>query len=327
VIKKTFVLFFIIILQITYLLSIELIITNDIPDIIESKKICARLNFDTNDQAIHSNSLNFSIDCPFSEIESWSCNKNPSIQYIHSFRRTKKVYSEPPSCELILKFDSDDKKAILKNLYISNLYASCIVLDKNGTSNAKSLVKSLDNGFSIIDTFTFSNKISYDSIQTLTSDFLKNKNLNQKFNNSCKQKIDVENSVADNLRDIWNKLALNIAKFDSFLNSILNFIIILVFLVFLILLRFKIDSILVTELYRFILICCIIWGYSFLRLVVRPHFFFLGFAILLTPISFYYIFADRTGSTLCKLKSFIGLVLAASIIPILVKAYISLMFF
>ncbi len=327
VIKKIFVLYFLFILQITSAIAVELVITNDISDIIESKKICARLNLNADDQAIYSNSLIFSIDSPYLEIASWSCSKNPSIQYVHTFKRTKKVYTEPPSYEVLLRFNPEDEKTALKNLCNSSLYASCIVLGKNGISNATILVKSLDDGFSIIDTLTFDNKITYNSVQTFTKNFLKHNPIHPNFINPGKPPIDSENLMVDNLKGLWNKLAYNVTNFFLLLNRILSLIIIFALFIFLILLKLKRNSMWVTELLRFMSIGSLIWGYSFLRFIIKPHIFFSGFAILITPVSFYYIFTSRTGSMLSKLKSFIGLVLAALIIPFLVKACISLIFF
>lgn len=349
-IKKIIFSLILLFLQVTNSFAVELTITNDISNIFNSKNIYIRLSLNPQDQAIYSNSLNFSIDHPEITITSWTCKQNPTMQYVTKFKRVKKLYCESLTCEITLNFESDDisdkqsdnKKTALKNLRESCLYASCIVLDKNGTSQPVSLVKTLDDGFSLLDTLTtnntLNNPLNYEHIKTLTQSYFSNKNpddtnssgknnLDKKLNTSQKPMPETANLIIDNLQTIWGTLVDKLKSFFTSLNYLFLYLIILILMIVLFLKRLSPRNIWLIEIRRFLVLCWILSTYSFLIMFMPRYIFFATFAALIAPISMYYIFTARTESTLDKLKSFIGFALAMSMLPLLIKAYLSFMFY
>lgn len=331
-IKKILVFLFLTILQINPSSAVELVITNDISDILNSQKICVRLNLEGKDQAIHSNSLDFSIDNPYINIITWKCKQNHTLQYLPRFKRVKKLYTQSLSGEIALNLEQNDKKKALKNLSESNLYVSCIILDKNGTSQPVSLVKALDDSFSFIDTETynnhFDNTLNYDNITTFTQNYLKNNIVkrereNKKINIPKKPVPEYVNVIIDNLKVIWKTLTIQCKFILKSLNNIILYLIIFILIILLSFKQIRSKNPFLIELHRFLVISCILWSYSFLNVFIPQYIFFSIFAILMTPISMYYIFTAQTESILDKLKSFIGIALAISILPILLKAYLS----
>ena len=308
--------------------GVELAITNDISDILNSKKICLHLSFGPNDQAVLYNSLSFSIDSPLITVASWTWNKNPSMQYVVGFKRVKKLYAESMGCELALNFDMVEKKSMLKHLSEASLYFSCIVLDKNGTSRPISLLKAIDDGFSIVDTMTLNNMLNFDLIKTFTADALSNKNNAEKLLKQPRQPAQLtENIVIDHLKDIWCELTNRLKNFFSSMNYIFWYTVILILTLGLLFKRAKQQTGLwETEARRLFVMLWLLWTYSFLSATIPSHIFFTIFAILLVPIAMYYIFTARTETTLDKLKSFIGFALAMSILPLLIKAFLMFMF-
>lgn len=343
--KKIILSFTLLFFQITNSSAVELTVTNDISNIFNSKKICVRLSLNQQDQGIYSNSLNFSIDHPEITMVSWECKQNPTMQYVTKFKRVKKLYMQPLTCEITLNFeagDTGDKKSntktVLKNLRESSLYISCIVLDKNGTSQPVSLVKALDDGFSLLDTATydsaFNNPLNYDSIKTFTQNYLnssraQNKNSdykNQKFSPPQKPTPETANIIIDNVKIIWGTFVSKLKNFFMSLNYILLYLLIFILMILLFFKKLRPNNIWLIEIRRFLVICWILGSYSFLNIFMPPYIFFTIFAILITPISMYYIFTARTDSTLDKLKSLLGFALAMSTLPLLIKAYLSFMF-
>lgn len=331
-IKKILGLLFLTILQITPSSAVELVITNDISDILNSQKICVRLNLDCKDQAIHSNSLDFSIDNPSINIITWKCKQNHTLQYVPRFKRVKKLYAQSLTCEIALNFEPSDKKTVLKKLSESNLYISCIVLDRNGISQPANLVKALDDGFSFIDTETynntFNNVLNYDNITTFTQNYLKSniakwERENKKIHAPEKPLPEYENIIIDNLKVIWNTLTIKCTFLLKSLNNIILYLIIFILIILLSLKQFRSKNPFLIELHRFLVISCILWSYSFFNVFIPQYIFFIIFAILMMPISMYYIFTAQSESILDKLKSFIGFALAISILPLLLKAYLS----
>jgi len=326
--------------QITNNFAVELAITNDISNILNSKKICIRLSLNPQDQAIYSNSLNFSVDHPDITVTSWECKQNPTVQYVTRFKRAKKLYTQSLTCELMLNFESNNKTA-LQNLSESNLYISCIVLNKNGMSQPVSLAKALDDGFSLIDTGTynnlFSNNLNYDTIKTFTKNYFDNKNpdnknqgdknkLDKKFNTPQKPVQETANIIIDNLKSIWVTLVSKLKSFFTSINYLFFYLIIFILMILLLFKKLNPRNIWLIEIRRFLVISWILSTYSFLNIFIPQYIFFTIFAVLIAPISMYYIFTARTESTLDKLKSFIGFALAISMLPLLIKAYISFMF-
>ncbi|MFA6990938.1 MAG: hypothetical protein WC192_02670 [Candidatus Babeliales bacterium] len=340
--KKIILSLILLFFQITNTFAVELAITNDISNILNSKKICIRLSLDPQDQAIYSNSLNFSVDHPEITVVSWECKQNPTMQYVTKFKRIKKLYTQSLSCEVALNFESDNKKAALQNLSKSNLYISCIVLNKNGMSQPVSLAKALDDGFSLIDTGTysnlFSNNLNYDTIKTFTKNYFDNKNpdnknqgdkneTNKKLNTPQKPIPEPANIIIDNLKSIWRTLVSKMKSFFTSLNYIFLYLIIFILMILLLFKKLNSRNIWLIEIRRFLGLCWILSTYSFLKLLIPQYIFFAIFAVLIAPISMYYIFTARTESTLDKLKSFIGFALAMSMLPLLIKAYLSFMFY
>ncbi|MFH1254209.1 MAG: hypothetical protein V1646_02135 [bacterium] len=327
--------------QVTNNSAVELAITNDISNILNSKKICIRLSLNPQDQAIYSNSLNFSVDNPDITVASWECKQNPTMQYVTKFKRVKKLYVQPLTCEIALNFESDNKKTTLQNLSESNLYISCIVLNKNGMSQPVSLAKALDDGFSIIDTGTynnaFRNTLNYDFIKTFTQNYLQNQKTdahNSPDKNETDKKLGVQqkpvpetaNIIIDNLKSIWGTLVSKLKSFFMSLNYIFLYLIIFILMILLFFKKLSPRNILLIEIRRFLVMSWILSTYSFLNIFIPQYIFFTIFAVLIAPISMYYIFTARTESTQDKLKSFIGFALAISMLPLLIKAYISFMF-
>jgi hypothetical protein len=337
-VKKIILSLIILFFQVTKNYAVELTITNDISNILNSKKICIRLSLNPQDQGIYSNSLNFSIDHPRISIASWECKQNPTMQYVARFKRAKKLYSQSLICEATLNFESDDKKTILQNLGESNLYISCIILDKNGISQPVSLAKALDDGFSLIGTGTYSNALNYENIKTFTQNYLNNSKLDdkknivndqdyKKFHSQHKLEPEPSNIIIDNLKVIWGTLINSCKIFFMSLNYIILYLIIFILMILLSFKRLRSRNPWITEFQRLLGISWILWTCSFLNIFIQQYIFFTLFAILMTPISMYYIFTAKTESTLDKLKSFIGFALAMSILPLLVKAYLSFIVF
>lgn len=328
--------------QVTNNSAVQLIITNDISNILNSKRICIRLSFDPQDQAIYSNSLNFSVDHPDITVTSWESKQNPTMQYVTKFKRVKKLYAQPLTCEITLNFESDDKKTTLQNLSESNLYISCIVLNKNGISQPVSLAKALDDGFSFIDTGTynsgFSQTLNYDYVKTFTQNYLQTKKpdiqnshdkneTNKKLNAPQKPLPETANIIIDNFRSIWNELVIKLKSFFMSVNYIFLYLIIFILMILLFLKKLSPRNIWLIELRRFLVMSWILSTYSFINIFIPQYIFFTIFAVLIAPISMYYIFTARSESTLDKLKSFIGFALAISMLPLLIKAYLSFMFY
>lgn len=311
--------------------AVELAVTNDISDIFNSKKICVRLSLNSQDQAIYSNSLNFSIDYPEVIIKSWECKQNPSMQYVPKFKRVKKLFTQSLTCEIILNFENlNNKKTVIEGLRESSLYASCITLNKNGTSQPVSLVKTLDDGFSLLDTATYGNALNYDYIKTLTQNCLNNSNMQNKIygvNPPQKPLPETANVIIDNLKNIWGTLINKLSNFFTSLNYFFIYLLIFILMILLSVKKLSPNNIWLIEIRRFLAICWILSTYSFLNTVIPQYIFFTIFAIMITPISMYYIFTARTESTIDKLKSFIGFALAMTTLPLLIKAYLSFMFF
>ncbi len=329
-------------LQFTKSTAVELTITNDISNILNSKKICIRISLNPQDQGIYSNSLNFSVDHPDITVTSWECTQNPTMQYITRFKRVKKLYTQPLTCEIALNFESDNKKTTLQNLIESNLYVSCIVLNKNGNSQPINLTKALDDGFSLINTETynnsFDNNLNYDNIKTFTKNYFDNQtinNKNQSYKNEPDKKLiprqkllpETANIIIDNLKTIWTTLIEKLKNIFTSINYIfLCLITIFILIISLFFKKSRPQNIWLIEIRRFLIMSWILSSYSFLNIFISQYIFFTIFAVLIAPISMYYIFTARTESTLDKLKSFIGFALAISMLPLLIKAYISFMF-
>lgn len=336
-IKKIILALILLFFQITKNSAVELAITNDISNILNSKKICVRLSLNHQDQAIYSNSLNFSVDHAAITVASWECKQNPTMQYVTKFKRVKKLYAQSLTCEITLNFATNDEKTALKNLSESNLYISCIVLDKNGTSQPVSLTKALDDGFSLINTTTynnmFSNTLNYDSIKTFTQNYLNNlDSKNQvdkneiKINTQKKPIIETSNVIIDNLKNIWETLFNKLKSFFTSVNYLFFYFIIFILMILLLLKKLSPRNIWLIEIRRFLVLCWILSTYSFLNIFMPKYIFFTFFAVLIAPISMYYVFTANTESMLDKLKSFIGFALAMSMLPLLIKAYLSFMF-
>jgi hypothetical protein len=332
-IKKIALVLFLFFAQITTNCAVELALTNDIFNILNSKKICARISLNAQDQAIYANSLNFSTDCPNISITSWKCKQDPSMQYVAKFKHVKKVYAESLDFEIILNQDESCKQnELLKSLRESNLYFSCIVLDKNGSSRSASLVKTFDDGFSSIDTTTFKNSLAFDFIKTFTGtkDSLLDKTIcPDKYLIASKIVPEPANIILDNLKDIWKTLVTKLNTFLSSSNCIFIYLIILALalLMIIIRLRLRLTNLWLIEIHRFLVICSFLWTYALifwfsgLSKFISQATFFVSFAVLLVPISMYYIFTAGAHTTLGKLKSLIGFILASLILPLLIKAY------
>ncbi len=328
-------------LQFTKSTAVELTITNDISNILNSKKICIRISLNPQDHGIYSNSLNFSVDNPDITVTSWECKQNPTMQYVTRFKRVKKLYTQSLSCEVALNFESDNKKAILQNLSESNLYISCIVLNKNGMSQPVSLSKALDDGFSLFNTGTynnaFSNNLNYDIIKTFTKNYFDNKNPSNKnqvdknktdknFNTPPKPVQETANVIIDNFKSIWGMLIGKLKSFFTSINYMFFYLTIFILMTLLLFKKLHPRNIWLIEIRRFLVICWILSTYSFLNIFIPQYIFFTIFAALIAPISMYYLFTARTESILDKLKSFIGFALTISMLPLLIKAYISFIF-
>jgi hypothetical protein len=317
---------------------LELSITNEIADILGSNKICVRIEFDKSTHAVISNSVHFSIDTPEIAVLEWACTQRPNVQFLANFKRGKKVFLEPFNYEIKIKvrpsLDKPEEHNLIDILKNSNLYTYCITIDKNGRANSVSVCKpfatsmsatgtsaigtnfiNMENSKSILAPETI-NTLTSLAIQTSASNFKQTKNY-QKFG------VARENVILDRVTELLNLTTNKLNNFRQSLNLLYLYFFIIFLLLFLILFqRTRIKLAFTKEPRRFLFFCWLILTYFMLKNMITPHMFYAGLAGMFAPISFYYIFGAKTDSFSDKLKSLIGFILAATIIPLLLKAFL-----
>lgn len=287
---------------------LNLIITNEIDDIFNLNKICVRIDFDKSIHAVISSSIFFSIDVPGIAVEKFDCIQRPSIQFLPTFKHNKKVFLEPFNCEIKIKNRSN---AILKN---ANLYAYCIIIDKDGRTSSVTVFKPLFNAINF-------NFLSKDINTTLTNTLLQNNLKIMKIYPKFDTKK--ENIILDKLSDLFGLVSNKAHNFMRDFKLMWIYFFIILFLLCIILLQkfIQIPNIL-KDLRLFLLFCWCILTVIIIKNVFALHIFYVILAALFTVISLYYIFSAKSDSIVDKLKSLIGFVFAISIIPLLLKAFL-----
>lgn len=113
-------------------------IMNDAVDIFASKKICAHISFDRDEEALSRNSLCISVDSPDIELKGWRTNEQAPLVYSTSFKRVQRIFSRSFTLEILIDFDAkqfDQASFVEKHLCISAL-----ILGKDETTRAECVV-------------------------------------------------------------------------------------------------------------------------------------------------------------------------------------------
>ena len=305
--------------------AMDIAVTNDRKDIASTNKIGVRLTFDSKTQAVLCSTINFSVDNPQISVVDWTCAQRPISQFLSNFKRSKKVFTESFNCELKIKTLSqkNDSTALIDTLKTSNIHASCISIEKNGRTRPINICCPIDIESGTPNPALFDNTLDATKIQNISS--IREINANVKnFANYKKIEAEPGNIIVDKFKDLWTCLLNRIGKIGDKIDFLLLYMIIICLIVlFLILVtRFSLMKAMLGGLLRMLIFAGIIMSYFFIKPFLVPYKFYTGLAALLIIISFYYIFSAKTESARDKLKSLLGFILAATAIPLILKAFL-----
>jgi hypothetical protein len=309
-------------------LRVEII--NSHADILAARKVCLRLLFDPDDQAVYKDTIRFSVDTTQLTLLRWMTSQQHVLQYIPSFKCNKKAYIESVHCEIFI----DISKACL-SLDGIFLYVACIILKKDGRNVPVNTCVALG----MCDQELSLDTVRVTSWEQLHNNFIASNDYSGVLihnNSGSVRKTGVpvnllkeENKTLDELLTLWRRALASfraVTHTSWYLHGYL-FLLCLLLLLYLkkrfYFLRYVIwiYGAWEKELRRFLLFLWMSLTIGLFSLWI-PEYIVLGMlAVFFVPLTFYYISAGQE-TFLGRLKSLIGFILGASIIPLLVKAFL-----
>jgi hypothetical protein len=176
--KIKLTLFFLILNQ-ANLLAFSVQILNDLDAAISIGKI--KIKIDPEEfKGVYKDNMIFSLNTPQFKIGNLNFDDEAASQNLRHFKSYKKIYLEPFTVEMDLKFSASSQKQLKDILKDSTLYISCFVIDQNDKTCSQCFVKDLNStllcdsvvwdfkGFSLTNTLTYSFNSSLNAFLTTT---------------------------------------------------------------------------------------------------------------------------------------------------------------
>lgn len=305
--------------------ALELNITNDINDIFSTKNINVYFELAKETHAVLCSTINFSVDNPSIAIIGSACSQRPSVEFLQSFKRGKKVFTQPFYYELKIKIALADQSQAFEELKRTSLYASCFAVERSGHIRAMSLCKPLYDEV-LIGAFPQKSGLDVltqtDTLNTLTSFFIKDRLKNTLGYKNFE--IEPENMAIANLKGLTVFIVERVNDLADRINFFLVYLIIFILATLLLVLMARYDFVRtwMSGLVRLLVFVWFILTFFFFKARLVPYKFYVCLAALFIVISLYYIFSAKTESAKDKLKSLFGFILAATAIPLLLKAFL-----
>lgn len=309
------------------LLPVRLQLTNDCADILVSKKVCIRIVLEEHEQGLYKDMLRFSVDVPSLLLVGWHVVQIPSLQYVLSFKRAKKIYNESCNAEFFIDFSKNiSTEQRIKILSSASFYVSGMILQKDGTNKTFDLSIPLDQqGLSLTQTTTGVNVPSgFETLVTGTHSNVFVPETHQKL-----ESFDVENRSVDRVLTVWRKIVTGLRSLYESEGFILWYLVFLSLCLLLILKKYvRVMRFFIPlwgypeqELRRLLIWICLGATIVMFRTKCKESHILLALAIFFVFPALDYICASQE-TFWGRFKSLLGFVLAMSIIPLIVKALI-----
>lgn len=300
----------------------QLYVQGSIQDMMASKRMHVRIMLDPTEQYIYKDSLRFSIDVPGIELKSWHASINPTQQYSLLFKRNKFVYPESFTAEIIFNAE----KQALDQVDEANMYVAALVYGKDGKNKANTVMVSLNqkDGAGVPE----EQKQISDSIMTGTGAT----EMTDDVKKPIVEELGTEFAFFRELFGIWTRL---VAPGKQFIGSRAFFlwylVLLLVFILFVLKRRYRwlryvipFQGVWEKELRRFFGFVVGGASFYFLQFLIPMHIVLYALAVFLLITACYYLKKTPYSETfLGKLKALLGFLLAAAILPVLIKGFLS----
>jgi hypothetical protein len=317
--------------------ALSMHITNDNIDMINSKKICMRVNFDQSEKALYKDALCISIDSPFIELRGWHTAAQIPAYYVSTFKKNKKLFVESFNLDLLIDFDSSDVQKQINALHMATLSISSLILTKNETTKAENVIiplneSNIQNIFALTPTTTHLRSffITKSTLFPCQNSFVL---FNHTKHHMNKQNID-EILIINRMKEIWLLMRQHITMwFSSF--SFYKWYIALWILVLLLLLRLVTPSFwffvplplsLVRELCLLSGVFLIMLSWYLVRTNIHLYKWYGGMGIICLLCACYYLW-PKQNTMINRLKILFGTIFAVAIVPLLTLALIHRYFY
>ena len=185
---------------------------------INSKKVCARLSFDPDEEALYKDTLCFSVDTPDLELKGWRTMAVAPSLFVANFKRQRRLFIESFNVEILIDFEKTNKRAQAEILTGSALSVSSLMLSKHGTNKAENVVVPLKVANLVEDLALTVTTSTLGLLPEYTSTLLPYQRSFEIFKGSkklvSKQAID-EVLIIDRIKDLWMLLRMNIIDWIS----------------------------------------------------------------------------------------------------------------
>jgi hypothetical protein len=313
------------------LYSLNVYITNDNADIINSKKICVRLSFDSGEAAIYKDTLCISIDTPSIDLNSWRTTAQAPVFYVPNFKKNKKLFTESFNLEILIDFEHKDKQNQMKTLHESHLSISSLLLTKAGNIKAENVVVPLKVSDFVEDLSLTVTTSTLGMISNYTFTLLPYQRSFECFNHTKhfvgKQDVN-EVLIIDRTKDLWEALRQQVyILFSSFsfykwYSILWLFLLVLLLCLFHPKLRYVVSlcSCWYRELVILVSVLLFIFSWWLLQGYMVSYVWYGVLGVFCIPSSCYYLWGG-TETFLDRLKVLIGIIFAIALLPLLVLAY------
>lgn len=316
--KKNLIIFGAFIMAVVQIMAMDIEVTNDIKDIAATNKMGVRLTFNANVQAVLCSTINFSIDNPQINVVDWTSTQRPISQFLTTFKRSKKVFTESFNCDISIKSNSSNLVAELKT---SNIHLFCVIQEHNGRTKSVNICCPINYETEMANTGQQDN-----TFDTTTSTYTSNiqPNIESKKISYNKMETEPGNIIVDKFKDLWTFLQVRIDRISDKIDFYILYLVIIVLMILFMLLIVIYPP--VKNMFggglRLLIFAFITMSYFFTKSHLIAYKFYIVLAGLLMLIAFYYIFSAKTESARDKLKSLLGFILAAAAIPLILKAFL-----